>query len=241
MGSILTVTAEAKRTGADRRTILDMSDARGMFDDLLMHWSGANAALPRAIELTGGYTRPKFLEQAVRFDHMAEEIDAATNERNRVGEDLIHYKVAVRKVIEKLSFLVPGLAGGSDFAKGFPSVPDHRSSEEKFLATVDKVAELWTAHDSAETPLVLPDGTNSAEFAKGVVHLRKAFRTRETATNKERSLREERRLLHKSLVERAVQYRKVVQSLGPEHERLLTSLPYLWPKQDRRKKSATRA
>lgn len=217
-----------------------MSDARGMFDDLLMHWSGANTTLaPRTLELTGNYTRAQFLEAAVRFDHMAEEIDAATNDRNRVGEDLIHYKVAVRKAIERLSYLVPGLADGTDFAKGFPSVPDHRSSEEKFLATVDKVVDLWTTHDAAHSsPLVLPDGTTSKDFARGVVHLRKAFRIREDATKKERSLREERRLLHKALVERAVQYRKVIQALGPEHERLIASLPYLWPKQDRRKKAS---
>ncbi|RYG29520.1 hypothetical protein EON81_26540, partial [bacterium] len=126
------MTDVAKRAGENRRTILDMSDARGMFDDLLMHWSGANTTLaPKSLELTGGYTRAQFLEAAVRFDHMAEEIDAATNDRNRVGEDLIHYKVAVRKAIERLSYLVPGLADGTDFARGFPSVPDHRSSEEK--------------------------------------------------------------------------------------------------------------
>ncbi|RYG29922.1 hypothetical protein EON81_25850 [bacterium] len=237
------MTDTAKRAGENRRTILDMSDARGMFDDLLMHWSGANAGLgSRPIELTGGYTRARFLEQAVRFDHMAEEIEAATQDRNRVGEDLIHYKVAVRKAIERLSYLVPGLADGTEFARRFPSVPDHRSSEAKFLATVDKVAELWTAHDGEHpTPLVLPDGTTSRDFARGVVHLRKAFRVREEATQRERGLRDERRALHKSLVERAVQYRKVIQALGPEHEALITSLPYLWPKQDRRKKTTVPA
>lgn len=225
-----------------RRTILDMSDARGMFDDLLMHWSLANAALaPKSIELTGGYARARFLEEAVRFDHMAEEIETATSDRNRVGEDLIHYKVAVRKAIERLSYLVPGLADGTEFAKNFPSVPDHRSSEEKFLTTVDKVAQLWTAHGESSPALVLPDGTTAKDFARGVVHLRKAFRVREKATKAERELREERRLLHKSLVERAVQYRKVIQALGPEHERLVESLPYLWPKQDRRKKTTALA
>ena len=237
------MTETAKRVGETRRTILDMSDARGMFDDLLMHWSGANATLgSRTIELTGGYTRARFLEEAVRFDHMAEEIDAATRDRNRVGEDLIHYKVAVRKAIERLSYLVPGLADGTEFARRFPSVPDHRSSEAKFLATVDKVAELWAAHDLEQpSPLVLPDGTTSRDFTRGIVHLRKAFRVREEATQLERGLREERRLLHKSLVERAVQYRKVIQALGPEHEGLMSSLPYLWPKQDRRKKSSASA
>ena len=216
-----------------------MSDARGMFDELLMHWSGVNMAIaPSSIELTGGYSRSRFLEEAVRFEHMAEEIETATRDRNRVGEDLIHYKVAVRKAIEKLSYLVPGLADGTEFAKGFPSVPDHRSSEEKFLATVEKVATLWTEHDQTHpTALVLPDGTHSRDFARGVLHLKKAFRIRGEATNRERGLREERRQLHKALVERAVQYRKVIQALGPEHDRLILSLPYLWPKQDRRKKS----
>ncbi len=225
-----------------RRTILDMSDARGMFDELLMHWGSVNTALsPGAIELTAGYNRATVLEHAVRFDHMAEEIESATRDRNRVGEDLVHYKVAVRKAIEKLSYLVPGLADGTDFARNFPSVPDHRSSEEKFLGTVEKISGLWKAHDDSHPALVLPDGTTSHDFARGLIHLRKAFRIRETATKKERALREERRLLHKSLVERAVQYRKVVQALGLEHERLVTSLPYLWPKQDRRKKTAVLA
>lgn len=220
-----------------------MSDARGMFDELMMHWSGVNAALsPRVIELTGGYSRARFLEEAVRFDHMAEEIEAATRDRNRVGEDLIHYKVAVRKAVERLSYLVPGLADGSAFAKSFPAVPDHRSSEAKFLATVEKVAELWTEHDAQHVPnLVLPDGTTSREFMRGLTHLRKAFRLREEATKRERGLREERRALHKSLVERAVQYRKVIQALGPEHASQIESLPYLWPKQDRRKRVAVPA
>lgn len=224
-----------------RRTILDMSDAREMFDQLLMHWSQTNAAIaPRTVELSGGYKRSDFLELAVRFDHLADEIDAAGKVRAKASEALGHYKIATRGVVERLSYLVPGLAGGTHLAKGFPPIPDHRSSEPKFLATIDRVADIWDRLDAAPNEefkghLVLSDGTTSNDFRRGIEVLRKAFRAREDAANVERTLREERREIHRGLISRAVQYRKTVQGIADLHPRLTETLPYLWPKQVRGK------
>ncbi len=224
-----------------RRTILDMSDAREMFDQLLMHWSQTNAALaPRTLELSGGYKRSDFLEHAVRFDHLADEIAVAGKLRSEASDELGHYKLATRGVVERLSYLVPGLAGGTHLAKGFPPIPDHRSSEAKFLSTIERVADIWDRIDAApdeefKGTLVLNDGTRARDFRRGLDVLRKAFRARDEAMRAERELREERREIHRLLIARAVQYRKTVQGVADLHPRLIATLPYLWPKQIRGK------
>ena len=224
-----------------RRTILDMSDAREMFDQLLMHWSQTNAATaPRIVELSGGYKRSDFLESAVRFDHLADEIQSAGARRAERSEELGHYKLATRGVVERLSYLVPGLAGGTELAKGFPPIPDHRSSEPKFLATIDRVADIWDRLNAAPDAefkghLILADGTTAHDFRRGLDVLRAAFRAREEAAKIERDLREERREVHRNLISRAVQYRKSVQGIADLHPRLVQTLPYLWPKQVRGK------
>jgi hypothetical protein len=85
--------------------------------------------------------------------------------------------------------------------------------------------------------LILPGNVDLEQFEKGITVLRQAFKARDRAFAIERSVRGQRRDLHQHLIGRAVQYRSVILGLFPEDSIPVQTMPYLWPKQDRRKKS----
>lgn len=225
-----------------RKTILDQSDAREIFDALLLHWSEANVLRERAgeapIVLAGGYSRARFLNDAVAFEHLGQAIAEARAHRDAAAEDLANYKAGMRRALEKLSHLVHGHFAGAELSRAFPPLPDVRVAEGRFLDAVKRAADVWAKVDALSPrefhgPLVLSDGTRSADFATGVRLLTRAFAARKTAIERERTLRADRRALHRLLVGRAVQYRRVVLGLFPEESEIVRTFPDLWPKQVR--------
>ncbi len=223
-----------------RHTILDLSDARSIFDRILAHWTTANQGLVgQGIVLKGNFDRTAFLNAAVEFDHLTEEIEKVTIQRDKASAQLILYKENMRSTLQRFAFLVRGLYPDSDFSKSLPALPDTRSNEAKFMAPVERTLLVWRQANAVQ-PLILPDGTDVEAFAAGVVVLRQAFKARDKAFASDRHLRALRRRQHQALIDRAVQYRQVVLGVFGEDSALAFSLPVLWPKQDRRKKPLQR-
>jgi hypothetical protein len=223
-----------------RQTILDISDAKGVFNSILSHWNNANQALGGSgIVLKGNFDRKAFLNAAVEFDHLGEVIDSAVKQRDRASEQLSLYKENMRATMQRFGYLVRGLYPGSDFESALPALPDVRTNEDKFMAPVERMLKVWTRINMTST-LVLPDGTTLEAFKQGVEVLRQAFRQREKAFQVDRQVRSQRRQNHQGLIDRAVQYRAVVLGTFGEESVLSETLPYLWPKQERRKKAPQR-
>lgn len=221
-----------------RKTILDLSDAKELFDQLLTHWSSANQALSNTeIVLKGGYDRNAFLNAAVEFDHLGEMIDEAVKSRDRLSEQLILFKENMRSTMQRFGYLVRGLHADSEFARKIPALPDTRSNEDKFMEPVERTLLIWRQINEIQ-PLCLPDGTEIEAFAVGVNVIRQAFKSREKAFSQERYVRAIRRRHHQVLVDRAVQYRQVILGTFGEDSTIVGSMPFLWPKQDRTKKPA---
>jgi hypothetical protein len=219
-----------------RQTILDISDAKTIFDSVLSHWSNANQVLGgNGITLKGNFDRTAFLNAAVEFDHLTEVIEQASQVRDRASEQLSLYKENMRSTMQRFGYLVRGLYPNTEFDAALPALPDVRSNEEKFMAPVDRVLRVWNRINMS-SDLVLPDGTTLEAFSQGVSVLRQAFRAREKAFHQDRMIRAARRHQHQILIDRAVQYRAVVLGTFGEESVLAQTLPYLWPKQDRRKK-----
>ncbi|MER3496798.1 MAG: hypothetical protein C4320_08565, partial [Armatimonadota bacterium] len=166
-----------------RRTILDQSDAREMFDALLLHWGTANiaaqAAHQRPIVLAGNYGRNAFLNDAVAFDHLGDEIAQAGREREAAAEELTRLKVGMRGALESLSHFVHGHFAGADLSRKFPALPDVRSAQERVMNAMTRANEVWAEINhlpasAFEGPLVLNDGTTQREFAAGLRLLERA-------------------------------------------------------------------
>ncbi len=223
-----------------RQTILDLSDAKGIFDRILSHWTTANQGLSApGIVLKGEFDRTAFLNAAVEFDHLTVEIDRVIVARDRASAELSLYKENMRSLMQRFGFLVRGLYPDSSFAKLLPALPDVRSNEAKFMASVDAMLTVWRKVNAVR-PLIMPDGTNFGTFEQGVKVLRQAFNARDRAFAQERQLRATRRNQHQALINRAVQYRQVVLGVFGEDHALAFSLPVLWAKQDRSKKPIQR-
>lgn len=220
-----------------RETILDISDAKNIFDKILAHWSQSNEALcGREIILRGNFGRNSFLNCAVEFDHMSEQIEQTLETRDKASAQLALYKENMRRAMQRFSFLVRGLYPDQDFTKRIPALPDVRSNEDKFMDPVDRTLLIWKQVNSIQQ-LVLPDGTTLEAFALGVEVLRQAFGARDKSFEQERFLRASRRRHHGQMIDRAVQYRQVVLGMFGEESEIAQALPYLWPKQDRKKKA----
>lgn len=223
-----------------RQTILDLSDAKGIFDRILSHWNTANLGLTApGIVLKGDFDRTAFLNKAVEFDHLTAEIEKVVESRDRASAELSLYKENMRALMQRFAFLVRGLHPDSSFTKQLPALPDVRSNEPKFMASVEATLQIWRKVNTGR-PLIMPDGTTLSSFEQGVKVLRQAFQTRDRAFELERQLRATRRNHHQMLVNRTVQYRQVVLGVFGEDHALAFSLPTLWPKQDRRKKPVQR-
>jgi hypothetical protein len=219
-----------------RQTILDISDAKGVFNSILSHWNNANQALGGpGIVLKGNFDRSAFLNAAVEFDHFTEVIDSAGKQRDRASDQLSLYKENMRATMQRFGYLVRGLYPGSEHESALPALPDVRTNEAKFMAPVERMLKVWNRINQSSA-LVLPDGTTLEAFSVGVEVLRQAFRTREKAFVYDRQIRSLRREKHQGLIDRAVQYRAVVLGTFGEDSVMAETLPYLWPKQDRRKK-----
>jgi hypothetical protein len=219
-----------------RQTILDISDAKEIFNRILTHWGSVNQTLSdQGLVLKGAFDRTSYLNAAVEFEHLGEIIDKATLQKTRTSENLILYKTNMRATMQRLGFLVRGLYAESDFARYLPALPDARSNEEIFMASVERTLVTWK-NINAVQPLVMPDGTTLDAFLIGFNVLRQAFRAREKAFAQERYARAMRRQHHQMLVDRSVQYRQVILGTFGEDSPEAITLPYLWPKQDRTKK-----
>jgi hypothetical protein len=219
-----------------RQTILDLSDAKLIFNSILGHWNNANQALGGpGIVLKGNFDRNAFLNAAVEFDHLSEVIEGAVKQRDRTSEQLSLYKENMRATMQRFGYLVRGLYPGTEYENSLPALPDVRTNEAKFMAPVERMLKVWTRINNVSS-LILPDGTTLGAFAQGVEVLRQAFRMREKAFVQDRNARAMRRQSHQTLINRAVQYRAVILGTFGEDSVLAETLPYLWPKQDRRKK-----
>lgn len=216
-----------------RKTILDLSDAREIFDQVLAHWATCNQQIaPREVVLKGGFTRNDFLNLAVEFDHLTETVDSKVEYRDRTSEQLNRYKENMRSTMQRFSFIARGLANDHQLIEFLPALPDSRSSEEKYMKPVEDLAEVW-ARLNQEGPVALADGTTLEAFSVGIQVLRQAFRNRERAFDQERYARAIRRQHHEQLIERCVQYRSMILGIFGEESEYGKSLPYLWAKQNR--------
>ncbi|MEI8281391.1 MAG: hypothetical protein WCG75_03200 [Armatimonadota bacterium] len=217
-----------------RQTILDISDAKEIFEGIAKHWRNSNQSLSGpGIVLKGDFTVAAF-EQAVEyFDQLGTAIDATVDQRDRASENLWLYKTNMRAIMQRFAFLVRGLH--PDYAKDLPALPDVRSHEAKFMASVDKTFLVWKRINRV-SPIIMPEGTTLEAFGQGITVIRAAFKSRERAFAHERHQRSVRRQHHQALINRAVQYRSLVLGTFGEESVLSKTLPYLWPKQDRSKK-----
>ena len=218
-----------------RQTILDLSDAKEIFEGIAQHWKNSNQSLlGSGIVLKGEYSVVLFEQGLEQFDQLGASIDLIVEQRDRASENLWLYKTNMRAIMQRFAFLVRGLH--PDYAKDLPALPDVRSHEAKFMASVDKTHLVWKRINRV-SPIVMPDGTALEAFVQGINVIRAAFKARERAFAQERHQRSVRRQHHQSLINRAVQYRSLVLGTFGEESVLSKTLPYLWPKQDRSKKS----
>ena len=217
-----------------RQTILDLSDAKEIFEGIIKHWRNSNQSLRgEGIVLKGGYDVEAFMAAVDQFDQLGAQIDAVVEQRDKASEQLWLFKTNMRLTMQRFAFLVRGLQ--PEHAKDLPALPDVRSHEAKFMASVEKTLQVWKRISRLQ-PLIMPDGTSFEAFGQGVQVLRVSFKARERAFAQERHLRSIRRQHHQTLINRAVQYRSLVLgTFGDEHV-MSQTLPYLWPKQDRTKK-----
>jgi len=217
-----------------RQTILDLSDAKEIFEGIAQHWKNSNQSLlGSGIVLKGEYSVVLFEQGLGQFDQLGASIDLIVEQRDRASENLWLYKTNMRAIMQRFAFLVRGLH--PDYAKDLPALPDVRSHEAKFMASVDKTHLVWKRINRV-SPIVMPDGTTLEAFVQGVNVIRAAFKARERAFAQERHQRSVRRQHHQALINRAVQYRSLVLGTFGEESVLSKTLPYLWPKQDRSKK-----
>lgn len=217
-----------------RQTILDISDAKEIFEAIAKHWKNSNQSLTGpGIVLKGDYSVATFEAAVEQFDQLGLSIDAIVAQRDKASENLWLYKTNMRAVMQRFAFLVRGLH--PEYAKDLPALPDVRSNEAKFMASVDKTHMVWKRINRV-TPLIMPDGTTFDAFGQGINVIRAAFKARERAFAQERHQRSIRRQHHQTLINRAVQYRSLVLGTFGEESVLSKTLPYLWPKQDRSKK-----
>ena len=169
-----------------RQTILDISDAKEIFDGIAKHWRNSNQSLSGpGIVLKGEYNVTAF-ELA---------IDTIVEQRDRASENLWLYKTNMRAVMQRFAFLVRGLH--PDYAKDLPALPDVRSNEAKFMASVDKTQMVWRRINRVH-PIAMPDGTTFEAFTQGINVIRLAFKARERAFAQERHQRSIRRHLDQS-------------------------------------------
>ena len=217
-----------------RQTILDISDAKEIFEGIAKHWRNSNQSLTGpGIVLKGDYNITAFEQAVEQFDQLGTTIDTIVEQRDRASENLWLYKTNMRAVMQRFAFLVRGLH--PDYAKDLPALPDVRSNEAKFMASVDKTQMVWRRINRVH-PIIMPDGTTLEAFTQGINVIRLAFKARERAFAQERHQRSIRRQHHQTLINRAVQYRSLVLGTFGEESVLSKTLPYLWPKQDRTKK-----
>ena len=217
-----------------RQTILDISDAKEIFEGIVKHWKNSNQSLTGpGIMLKGDYGVAAFEAAVLQFDELGQHIDTIVEHRDRASENLWLYKTNMRGVMQRFAFLVRGLH--PEYAKDLPALPDVRSNEAKFMASVDKTQLVWRRINRI-SPIVMPDGTSLDAFIQGINVIRAAFKARERAFAQERHQRSLRRQHHQTLINRAVQYRSLVLGTFGEESVLSKTLPYLWPKQDRTKK-----
>ncbi|MEI7987257.1 MAG: hypothetical protein WCI55_16665 [Armatimonadota bacterium] len=217
-----------------RQTILDLSDAKEIFEGIAQHWKNSNQSLlGSGIVLKGDYSVASFELGLEQFDQLGASIDHIVGQRDRASENLWLYKTNMRAIMQRFAFLVRGLH--PDYAKDLPALPDVRSHEAKFMASVDKTHLVWKRINRV-SPIIMPDGTTLEAFVQGVNVIRAAFKARERAFAQERHQRSVRRQHHQALINRAVQYRSLVLGTFGEESVLSKTLPYLWPKQDRSKK-----
>lgn len=217
-----------------RQTILDLSDAKEIFEGIAKHWRNSNQSLTGpGIVLKGDYTVSAFELAVEQFDQQGLTIDAIVVQRDKASENLWLYKTNMRAIMQRFAFLVRGLH--PDYSRDLPALPDVRSNEAKFMASVDKTMLVWKRINRVH-PIVMPDGTTFEMFTQGINVIRAAFKARERAFAQERHQRSIRRQHHQILINRAVQYRSLVLGTFGEESVLAKTLPYLWPKQDRSKK-----
>jgi hypothetical protein len=217
-----------------RQTILDISDAKEIFEGIAKHWRNSNQSLTGSgILLKGDYNVTTFEQAVEQFEQLGMSIDAIVEQRDRASENLWLYKTNMRAIMQRFAFLVRGLH--PDYAKDLPALPDVRSNEAKFMASVDKTQTVWRRINRV-SPIIMPDGTTLEAFIQGITVIRLAFKARERAFAQERHQRSIRRQHHQTLINRAVQYRSIVLGTFGEESVLSKTLPYLWPKQDRTKK-----
>ena len=220
-----------------RQTILDISDAKEIFDGIAKHWRNSNQSLSGpGIVLKGEYLVSAFELGIEQFDLLGADIDTIVEQRDRASENLWLYKTNMRVIMQRFAFLVRGLH--PDYAKDLPALPDVRSHEAKFMASVDKTHLVWKRINRV-SPIIMPDGTTLEAFIQGINVIRQAFKARERAFAQERHQRSVRRQHHQAQINRAVQYRSIVRGTFGEESVLSKTLPYLWPKQDRTKKPKT--
>ena len=217
-----------------RQTILDLSDAREIFEGIAQHWKNSNQSLlGSGIVLKGEFSVSSFEQGIEQFDLLGSSIDLIVEQRDRASENLWLYKTNMRATMQRFAFLVRGLH--PDYAKDLPALPDVRSNEAKFMASVDKTFVVGKRINRV-SPIVMPDGTTFEMFGQGINVIRAAFKARERAFNQERHHRSVRREHHQALINRAVQYRSLVLGTFGEESVLSKTLPYLWPRQDRSKR-----
>lgn len=217
-----------------RQTILDLSDAKEIFDGIIKHWVNCNHSLRgQGIILKGNYTVDTFKAAVEQFDELTAQIEGVIEQRDKASEQLWLFKTNMRLTMQRFAFLVRGLQ--PEYAKDLPALPDVRSHEAKFMASVEKTQHVWKRISRIQ-PLVMPDGTSFDAFSQGIQVLRVSFKARERAFAQERHLRSQRRQLHQTLINRSVQYRSLVLGTFGEENVMSKTLPYLWPKQDRTKK-----
>ncbi len=217
-----------------RQTVLDLSDAKEIFDGIIKHWTNCNQSLRgQGIVLKGGYGVDAFIAAVQQFDDLGVQIDGVIEQRDKASEQLWLFKTNMRLTMQRFAFLVRGLQ--PEYAKDLPALPDVRSHEAKFMASVEKTQHVWKRISRVQ-PLVMPDGTSFEAFSQGIQVLRVSFKARERAFAQERHLRSIRRQHHQTLINRAVQYRALVLGTFGEEHVMSQTLPYLWPKQDRTKK-----
>ena len=208
-------------------------------DEIQSHWSDVNADRVAgggtALLLADGYSLADLTTDVgvVATANTGQEsldnaIGLATTTRDTrkrtLRERLIEFREAVNYRLK-----------GSGYALSLPDTPHPTSSEQRFLAALDDMANLWTRINADATvpnftpPLLLRGGVTLAATQTELATLRLNYKAVTDAENDARIGRNQREVLLSPLRSRFVLYREAIAvEYGATHP-FATSLPDVYP------------
>lgn len=220
-------------------TITTIASYPVTMEEYSLHYAQANAALGGTpatdLLLQGGFTKAD-------FDTLQSDVEAAiTGMEGRINDaqlgqfdrDALKQNVVAR--VQNFRDHVTAFLPGSRWLRALPKTPNETSSEGRFVAPLDDMADLWGKIDaSAPTadftpPLVLRDGYTLAGFQADVVAMRAAFDAVASADRELKLAREDRDRLLRDSLDRMRQYRLRVEALFADTDPIRQSLPDLYP------------